>query len=651
MCSLKSIEEQWAKVAAAEKVADEQRRMETSPTAHEIADAWIESAMVSSGLVDQTNAGLRNAEEPMRLHSHVPVDFTAIKRPKHAAGDLNTLFYSPHRGELLDVFEDRIRSNPKNSLIRAAAVGLYWQLSQHLPTHLLPMFGWNDSDEWCEYDQTVAVDDPGDNPQRRLFTAILAWIASYGRVHEIVCWEEAHWEILSSFASGDWDRARWIFNHAEAHNLLPKHELRLARLQFEGLLILGPHADRVIKSRDERTTSINWLALKRSFAVSDGVSDKKLSLEKLDVTPDVFRWTKDPGGLSGPERFLIRLPDLQDKAAVVGASSQARIEPLLNALPDDIQYLPDRGVLQRAIAGLLFESMGKNQEAALHYMALATEYDELISKQMALLYMVKAAEQYQQSGVIEQSKELLRRVIAERPEAKFAADKLARLAISLGLIREAEELVVILPEKIRKHFQLLLEAIRLPEKEGASSHMEEVEKQCHQWPAFLRMEITARDSWRVAVALQKSAKELAQLRSQWERVAVQEYGRAVELELQGVFEQFRRSQVNVQNKRGIQSPPSSLKKPSNLEAFVSGKRKIGFLEMEQSLHRGVNAGVIDKRFEQYIEEYHPKLMHTEVLEKLKRLRRSRNKATHETNLLPPSEAQSLAQSIVEAIYY
>jgi hypothetical protein len=643
-----NVEAEWSKREEQHRRHEEQTRLETSPTPSEIVQAWISTVkghvprdrILGYFDIDESFQSVTVPTEAVEDEGSLDDLFPDIKRivrPLHAAGDRQKLFFSPVKAQIFDAFESELARKPKSRLVRAAAIAFYWQLSNYIPGERMwgPAY---DDDDRSEIEGTwwVQDDSPAYLSVRRLFAAILGVLASYGKVAEIVSWPEAQWEIRNAYAASDWSRVRSILDHVEREHLQTPLEISVLRFQFEGLLIIGPYIDILSPRLRANPDDIFYSLYLR------GPLFNPLSLEHLNVEPEIF-------GLSAklfqPEMCLIFLPLLYLAPPVIPLNSHSTIERLLADVQPHFSQLPDRGLIQRALAGLLYEAMGEQHQAAEQFLLLSTQYDDLHAEACSTLYKMKAVETLHQAGQTTRAIAKFRELRGLKEVECLNPVPLAKLAVSLGLLDEAKTIVSGLPEEAKEALDPVLRAA-LTHEDGEP--FRKSEEKCRAWSVFAKLSSEAQRSWLWATfsLLVKQAAEPIQRES--ERIAIEQYGRTVELELAEVFLRFKDYGKAFHGKW-----KGDLLADPILKALLLQGSVMTLGQSHTTLQRIAGSGgtgEIDRLLQRFLREHYPGLPLRGHLEALGRLTAARNEACHRTTKVQPFQARAQAKQIIDAIH-
>jgi hypothetical protein len=646
--TLETVQRGWSKREERRRRDQERTRLEMSPTPAEVAQAWI-SAVKKNTLGKNVQDGFDilgcDEQSPVQTEHHESVEEEALRgvlpdikrvvRPPHAAGDLQKLFFSPLKAQIFGAFEAELALSPLNRVVRAAAIAFYWQLANYIPGGYEAGYTVDDDGEFKECDEWVRDNDPAYLPIRRLFTSILGNAASYGKVSEIASWEEAQWEMRNAYAASDWPRARKIFDHIERKKMRADIDVVVLRLQFEGLLILGPHIDALSKRiRASTDISFQWQELRQPFG-------RKLSLEHLDIETDLLCWSVSE---SRPERSLVLLPLLGLAAPLIPNESQLVLERLLSKLHPHYSELPDRGLLQRALSAFLYEGMGERGHAAEQYLALGTEYTDLLGEGNSVVFRFRAVDQLHADGQIDLAIKMFLELLGLNATESLSPIPLARRAVSLGLLEQARQILSELSDKEREALDPFLQRA-LAQDNGLL--FRQTEEKCRKWICFDRLTPSAQDSWLHASLCQQSKKESDAVRRESKRIAVELYGRAVELELGMVFASFREDKSTSLVKRRMDPLTDRF-----MNTFLNGGHMtLGQMEtVLRRLGQGGGIGDVDRLLNGFFIEHYPGLLRYKTLEILGKLRPARNEACHDTTTMQPNQAQSHAKEILETIH-
>jgi hypothetical protein len=606
----------------------EKRRLEANPTAAEIVAAWVQ-AVAGSSAYDPNGRGRvyskmrEDGSVSEEVDPHGLPDIKAIKCPTNAAGSLNELFFSKQRARLFAAFMDELNANPNDNAVRAAALGCYWRLANHT---------------------LDLTDDPSD-PIRRLFASILSIVVNCKAVAQTKSWVEARWEIRNAYAASDWERVREIFEFVKRRKLLPYSELAGIRMQFESLLLIGPHLDALSATGRGPLGSVES---KIRWAYS--LNGHSFAQQRLRMDPILFSWTDDR---RRPQRFFVVLPLLDQPLPVLAASDIWHMKVVLKEGLSDIESFPDKGLVQRAIAAYMYEAMDARSLAAEHYQVLGTVYGEMISEEIAQEFRFKAAEMYQRAGNMAKARSLTEELFsAENAETMRLKTRLARLAFDLGLVEKARALLrEISPEQketLDVYLKLLIDPANDDLLRNLAAVQARVAKKLSEWPSFSRLSSAAQDSWRCALIHQQSSESVGEVKRSWERAAVNDYALTIEIELRQVFVAFRTSELESVSRLQV-----SLASDDPLKKFLDGGT-IALGVMIKALDGGKSGKIRSEAntlLLNYVGKKYPALLSADIIALLQQIRPARNEGTHEgTTRMSPEKAEGVARRIVEAIH-
>ena len=123
------------------------------------------------------------------------------------------------REKLLTLFENHLSRDPADVSSRFTALNLHYALSTHA----------NDDSEMKSYYDLTGVDH---EDVREDFAKNLAYLVRLLPVENCTDWPTIRWEICNACAIRDWERARQLYDHLEARDLLEPAKRQILRGQL-----------------------------------------------------------------------------------------------------------------------------------------------------------------------------------------------------------------------------------------------------------------------------------------------------------------------------------------------------------------------------------------------------------------------------------
>lgn len=650
--SLDEAEAIWNRRDAKRKERDEQYRRETAPLPDEIVEAWIvavpsEEAVEHDGpielVVDEATG------QAWENQSFVPTFFPNFKkfRAANAAGDLTRLFRSSERARIFADFVDRIRSGTSPAA-RAAAIAFYSQLRSHIPGDLEASWTIGEiSGEFRKCSEWMPDRSPANETHRRLFCAMLAEVLMHVRTHEIRSWEQSAWELRAAYAAADWTRARDIFANAKTRKLVTDEKLAVLRLQFELLVVAGPHLDSLLANDKVSHSSQRLQELSESY----GVYSHRFSPENLELGMDILKWG-DGEWRDGWQEVLLLLPLLDLPLPVVPGDVAWDIRTGIKNTASELDALSDRGVFLRTLSGYCLEAMGEIRNAIMQYKSLLEVGGPFDGRRGEFL-KCKIAEMLKDLGDVVGSRDQLR-AISQSQKLRPPVERMLRLAMNLGELQIARSLVSDLTdaEKLRVADEPIFQLLQEPKSDALLRDLPSIQEQCAKWRPYPKLLIEAQNSWCSAAVHQRSSEHAAEIRGTWERNSVVDYTIAVEIEMRRLFEAFK--SVHAKNLSAWKIDPLVETGYPLFAKWMQGKHQLTSREIVKIIRKTIEGGLLPEAARElrgFVTKRHQALLAPKILNDLDRLCLARNAGVHEgMTTMKPSEASQLATGILEAIY-
>jgi tetratricopeptide (TPR) repeat protein len=489
-------------------------------------------------------------------------------------------------------------------------------------------------------------------------------------------WRRVKWEISSSLAAEDWDRARQLYNLVEAFNILEAKDLWVLRGQFNFFLALAkdevkrPRACHWLLSVNPPgdgfgsylTSRSCWLALVEApEKLLQGSLNEKAQGILLDARNDLEKAFRSRTDLGSPYHLMLGTCylALSDYARATGEYKKVlSLERKFEHIDFDVLALllkkvrPQVGedlvdVLKRAIKGdptgvvwdfkpelfhVLAESCArgaKPSDAEAVYRQWAQEYprDPRVYRHLASLLA--------QETKHKEAYEALRKEIELRPEAEKEPGYSIALALG-GIAAEHIDLDRVTRQTLEKHPELekLLDLLFLD-----------------IWPTYGRLSDEARGIWRFAsIQTYYNPVILPTLARQYRQTGAVQFAKAVEIELrQRVFEGFK---SEARGDAAIVTVAEEAKKDQNagrFAEFLVGKGKLALGEMAFILREArLGKGELFKHFGEWTRQHFPSLDEGR-LEVLKKICIPRNLETHTTALLDVKEVPNDCRGFLDAL--
>ena len=310
------------------------------------------------------------------------------------------------RDKLLTLFENHLSRDPADVSSRFTALNLHYGLSTHAN---------DDSDRKVYYDLT-GVDH---EEVREDFARNLAYLVRLLPVENCTDWRTIRWEICNACAIRDWGRARQLYDHLEALDLLEPAERQILRGQFNFFVALGS---------------------KKGWNFDPQFWEPKLYYSKPDDSPGweehLHEFMLFSCGFN-----LARKRKEDEKEITLDEAERDRISDAANDFDKGLSKRPDHSPAYRSMLAACYFAPGDFWNAAKNYEQVLVDSNSTIfvTEGVKIEIFKCIANSYQLAGETEKAKDTLKRCADEFPSAAGIYKELAEIQAQAADYRSAYE--------------------------------------------------------------------------------------------------------------------------------------------------------------------------------------------------------------------